>query len=553
MDAAVAKISELKAFVIDNTTIGVGTYKEDYSGLTEGAKGRIMVSVQWPFRLADGFNTEEGLTSIEEYLYNDERGELVRNVAVLDKMNPSTTGNWPCNLSGSFDLGVQRISSSGSWNNGLYELTGDEVTQADLPDKVVVEFTYKGVLFVIEEEVELTPEMFIAEPSPEDFGYTFDAATKTITGYNGDEAALVIPSSFKVDGVNVPVEIIKEYAFSNNTTLTSVEMPDTLKTIYRNAFAGCTNLESVHLGNNVSTISTYAFDGCTSLKSIAIPNSVTSLGTYAFRGCSNLETITIGSGLTTITNNVFEGCSKLNNVTIPSNITLLGKDTFKDCVGLTDLTIEGNVRGTNGGAFSGCSNLTTVTIGNSVTSIGNYLFQNHSALTSIIIPVGVTEFGQFAFSGTGLTSIEIPSSVTTLGNYVFQNCNKLGSIAIPDTVTSLGTYAFAGCTELSDITIGSGLTTIKDNTFARCPSLVSMVIPDNITSIGYSAFIGTYESGAFTGENLDKIIIGADVMIAGDVFGTAPRNTFEETYAANGKAAGTYVFDGEKWTKQSLQ
>ena len=143
LDAAVAKISELKAFVIDNTTIGVGTYKEDYSGLTEGAKGRIMVSVQWPFRVADGFNTEEGLTSIEEYLYNDERGELVRNVAVLDKMNPSTTGNWPCNLSGSFDLGVQRISSSGSWNNGLYELSGDEVTQADLPDKVVVEFTYR--------------------------------------------------------------------------------------------------------------------------------------------------------------------------------------------------------------------------------------------------------------------------------------------------------------------------------------------------------------------------------------------------------------------------
>lgn len=133
LDAAVAKISELKAFVIDNTTIGVGTYKEDYSGLTEGAKGRIMVSVQWPFRVADGFNTEEGLTSIEEYLYNNEREEIVRNVAVLDKMNPSKTGNWPCNLSGSFDLGVQRVSSSGSWENGLYKLTGGEVTKADLP------------------------------------------------------------------------------------------------------------------------------------------------------------------------------------------------------------------------------------------------------------------------------------------------------------------------------------------------------------------------------------------------------------------------------------
>jgi hypothetical protein len=184
LDAAVAKISELEEFVIDNTTIGVGTYKEDYSGLTEGAKGRIMVSVQWPFRVADGFNTEEGLTSIEEYLYNDERGELVRNVAVLDKMNPSTTGNWPCNLSGSFDLGVQRISSSGSWNNGLYELSGDEVTQADLPDKVVVEFTYKGVQFVIEEEVTLTPEMFAveAEPVASTYKFSYEVPEEVIAG-----------------------------------------------------------------------------------------------------------------------------------------------------------------------------------------------------------------------------------------------------------------------------------------------------------------------------------------------------------------------------------
>jgi hypothetical protein len=209
LDAAVAKISELKAFVIDNTTIGVGTYKEDYSGLTEGAKGRIMVSVQWPFRVADGFNTEEGLTSIEEYLYNDERGELVRNVAVLDKMNPSTTGNWPCNLSGSFDLGVQRISSSGSWNNGLYELSGDEVTQADLPDKVVVEFTYKGVQFVIEEEVTLTPEMFAAEPSNDASitGITVSGVAATVD--TGDEEGLdVTPLEDAIEAAEAAKESI---------------------------------------------------------------------------------------------------------------------------------------------------------------------------------------------------------------------------------------------------------------------------------------------------------------------------------------------------------
>lgn len=47
----------------------------------------------------------------------------------------------------------------------MYELSGDEVTQADLPDKVVIEFTYKGVLFTIEKEVEFTLDMFIVEES----------------------------------------------------------------------------------------------------------------------------------------------------------------------------------------------------------------------------------------------------------------------------------------------------------------------------------------------------------------------------------------------------
>jgi hypothetical protein len=150
-----------------NTTINVGTYKEDYSGLTEGAKGRIMVTPIWPFYPSDGLNSSEGMTSLVLSLHNNEN-EIVRNTADLAKLTFSKTGNWPTRTSGSFDLGVARPSSSGSWENGLYDLIGDTVTQADLPDKVVVEFTYKGVLFVIEKEVEITPEMFKSEPTPQD-------------------------------------------------------------------------------------------------------------------------------------------------------------------------------------------------------------------------------------------------------------------------------------------------------------------------------------------------------------------------------------------------
>ena len=101
------------------------------------------------------------MTSLEMFLNNGDV-ELVRNTANLDVLTFSKDGNWPTRTTGSFDLGIERISSSGSWTNELYSLVGDEVTQADLPDKVVVEFTYKGVSFPIEDEVEFTPEMFIA-------------------------------------------------------------------------------------------------------------------------------------------------------------------------------------------------------------------------------------------------------------------------------------------------------------------------------------------------------------------------------------------------------
>lgn len=157
LNSAVAKIEELKSFVEENTTVSAWTATGG-----DGGKGRISINVVWPFYTEDGFDTETGLTSLEEYLYNEVQNEIVRNEANLDNMSPDKTKIWPTRITGSFDLGVARESNS--WNTGEYNLIGDEVTQADLPDKVVVEFTYKGVLFVIEEEVEFTPDMFIVEP-----------------------------------------------------------------------------------------------------------------------------------------------------------------------------------------------------------------------------------------------------------------------------------------------------------------------------------------------------------------------------------------------------
>lgn len=100
LDSAVAKIDELKNFVESNTTIGVGTYNEEYSNLAaQGAKGRIQVTPVWPFYPADGYNTAEGMTSLDMFLNNGEV-EIVRNTANLEILTISKEGNWPTRTSG---------------------------------------------------------------------------------------------------------------------------------------------------------------------------------------------------------------------------------------------------------------------------------------------------------------------------------------------------------------------------------------------------------------------------------------------------------------------
>ena len=58
------------------------------------------------------------------------------------------------------------------------------------------------------------------------------------------------------------------------------------------------------------------FSGCSSLTSITIPNSVKSSGEEAFKNCSALISVTINNSITSIGWNAFYGCHKLNSIVI---------------------------------------------------------------------------------------------------------------------------------------------------------------------------------------------------------------------------------------------
>ena len=79
--------------------------------------------------------------------------------------------------------------------------------------------------------------------------------------------------------------------FRDKTNLTSVKIPDSVKSIGESAFEGCTGITSITIPDGVTSIYTGAFYGCTSLESIIIPDSITSIGAIVFHGCNNLTDI----------------------------------------------------------------------------------------------------------------------------------------------------------------------------------------------------------------------------------------------------------------------
>ena len=118
-----------------------------------------------------------------------------------------------------------------------------------------------------------------------------DDGTVTITGYQGAETALDIPST--VD--NYVVSAIADHAFEANWDITSVTLPSGLSEIGEGAFMDCGNLTSVTIPDTVAQIDRAAFAGCSSLASLSLPETVSTVMEEAFTGCAGLTDLTVAN------------------------------------------------------------------------------------------------------------------------------------------------------------------------------------------------------------------------------------------------------------------
>ena len=125
------------------------------------------------------------------------------------------------------------------------------------------------------------------------------------------------------------------------------------------AFKSCQNLTTVTLPATLEKIGEDAFH-YSSITSIEIPNTVRTIGMYAFAMCANLTSANLPTGLTTINSCLFLNCSKLTSINIPEKVKTIGRTAFTMC-GLTSIDLPASLVQIGSGAFGYCDKLTSVT------------------------------------------------------------------------------------------------------------------------------------------------------------------------------------------------
>ncbi len=380
-----------------------------------------------------------------------------------------------------------------------------------------------------------------------------DNKTKTVYGYElsagGDYYVISVKEAHEADITlpaeheGIPVKEIASFAFSGQSKIKSITLPEGITAVSDYAFSGCPSLESVNISSTVTDIGIGAFSGCPKLSSLSV-----SEGNSVFGSAGNCiirtqdKSVAFGisasiipsdAGLKSIADHAFFGISGIKCLTIPSGVESIGKFAFAGCTELTCITVMPGLTDIGENAFSDCGELTLFAHGSENEYVysdvlsrdgfdGETVFGFKEFFDDGNAVYALTEGGEaylFEASDTEVAFFELPdtvsgAAVSKIMRYAFSGCTNLKSIELTDSVR-LASDAFDGCPienatvsiqqlssipkdALKKLTLTGGAF-IGRGTLAGCEGLKSLVISDKITEI-------TYDS-VFSFTALDSIVV----------------------------------------------
>lgn len=312
---------------------------------------------------------------------------------------------------------------------------------------------------------------------------------------NSVSGDVIIPEKVIYKGEEYTVIGIGSRSFYKSQ-VTSITLPSTITTIYKDAFRESAQLASVSLPEGLTTIGANAFYMCSVLTDLRLPQTLTTLGDYAFYYCSSLSTQTLPQNLTTLGKGAFHGCSSFSEVKIPSSWNSIPEDTFSGCSSLTKVELPETITSIGGYAFDCCTSLASIDLPERLLTIDNYAFSSCRSLVSLSLPKTLTSIGNYAFKNcTALESVGpkaggiYPDGTSlAIGDNAFESCSALKTVVLPESTVSLGEHSFNRCTNLIGVALSPNLTSVGNYAFYQCDQLGSIILPPSLSTIGTYAF-----------------------------------------------------------------
>lgn len=302
--------------------------------------------------------------------------------------------------------------------------------------------------------------------------------------FNKDKTVLY--TAIPVTSYNVPstVRELRDHAFSEQESMTSITLPEGLVNISSSAFRYCSKLEHLVIPSTVDSIGDEAFYGCSALQQINIPQGIKSLA-YEVLAYTGIKTLDIPSSVNYIGEGAFFNCESLQSIKLPEGLTLLNEQLFDRCKQLSDIQIPSTVTTIKCGAFNGCKALKTITLPASLSTVENpssyniSIFSGCSALKSILVEAGNKYFetdGTALYNKAKDTLICFPAGVT--------------DVVVPQSVKTIGRKAFFGCDSLQNILFDDGVSdlVIEERAFEECKNINKLVLTSGIKEVNYGAF-----------------------------------------------------------------
>lgn len=346
----------------------------------------------------------------------------------------------------------------------------------------------------------------------------------TLVSYIGKAESLTVKEGTTAIGAN---------AFGGNTTITTVNLPSTVKEIGVAAFKGCTALTTINL-EYVTTFGSSAFQNDKQLSFTNLVLNASELPSYLFDACTSITNVTFGVGNVDVGSYAFRGCSGITKMVNTVNVTSLNGYAFQNAFAETaELDLDFSAAKTgyrDGRIFDGAKGLKSIKIsgimvdnsGNDNYYIYDYMFSNCVNLVSVTSVNKVKRVGSHVFDGcTKLTLDDFDmSAVTGIDNQAFINCAAITELNLP-RIEYMGTTTlypttpiavFKGCTSLRSVVLGDKITAIGNSVFMNCSSLESVEMPNvntlcansfggctSLTSLTLTSTVQTVYAGAFSG------------------------------------------------------